>query len=69
VRILISIDGAGRGLAVRAENDRATRSDAHLAGTGRGLVDLRERIQTIGGQFSAGATAADGWPVETRLPG
>jgi signal transduction histidine kinase len=69
VRILISVDGAGRGLAVRVENDPAARNDAPLVGTGRGLVGLRERIQTLGGQFSAGATAADGWTVEARLPG
>jgi signal transduction histidine kinase len=69
VRILVSVDGAERGLAVRVENDGAAQSDAPLAGTGRGLVGLRERIQTLGGQFSAGATDMGGWAVEARLPG
>ncbi|MEP7091406.1 MAG: ATP-binding protein, partial [Nocardioidaceae bacterium] len=76
VRIVISVDGGGRGLAVRVENDRpgpsdptvAGRSHPPLAGTGRGLVGLRERIQRLGGRFSAGATAAGGWRVEARLP-
>lgn len=69
VRIVISVDEAGRGLAVRVENDCAARHDAPLAGTGRGLIGLRERISTLGGQFSAGATGVGGWRVEARLPG
>jgi signal transduction histidine kinase len=69
VRIVISVDEAGRGLAVRVENDRAAQIDSPLAGTGRGLIGLRERIQRLGGQFSAGATGVGGWAVEARLPG
>ena len=69
VRIVISVDEAGRGLAVRVENDRVAPNEAPLAGTGRGLVGLRERIQTLGGQFSAGTTGLGGWAVEARLPG
>ena len=68
VRIVISVDQAERGLAVRVENDRAAQNSAPLAGTGRGLVGLRERIQTLGGQFSAGTTGVGGWAVEARLP-
>jgi signal transduction histidine kinase len=70
VRIVISVDEAERGLAVRVENDRAGPHDAPpLAGTGHGLVGLRERTQTLGGQFNAGMTAVGGWAVEARLPG
>jgi signal transduction histidine kinase len=69
VRIVIRVDEAGRGLAVRVENDGVGAGDPSLAGTGRGLVGLRERIQTLGGQFSAGATGVGGWAVEARLPG
>src|SRR5262245_41704461 len=46
VRIVISIHEAERCLAVRVENDSAVYGDTTLAGTGRGLVGLRERIQT-----------------------
>jgi signal transduction histidine kinase len=57
---------------VKVENDRVAQHDAPLsgagAGTGHGLVGLRERIQTLGGQFSAGATSVGGWAVEARLP-
>ncbi|MEO7420898.1 MAG: histidine kinase [Ornithinibacter sp.] len=70
VRIVISVDeaSADRGLAVRVENDHAAQIGASLAGTGSGLVGLRERIQTLGGQFSAGKTGVGGWAVEVRLP-
>jgi signal transduction histidine kinase len=69
VRIAISVDEAGRGLDVRVENDRTVQQPAPLVGTGHGLIGLRERIQTLGGQFSATATAMGGWAVEARLPG
>ncbi|MEO6996785.1 MAG: histidine kinase [Terracoccus sp.] len=69
VRIVISVDEAERGVAVRVENDCAAPADTPLVGTGRGLVGLRERIQVLGGQFSAGKTGIGGWAVEARLPG
>ncbi len=69
VRIVISVDEAQHGLAIRVENDGVPQRDAPLSGTGRGLVGLRERVQTLGGQFSAGATGVGGWAVEARLPG
>lgn len=69
VRIAIDVDDAGRGLVVRVENDGVVPSEPPLAGTGRGLVGLRERIQTLGGQFTAGATGAGGWAVEAHLSG
>jgi signal transduction histidine kinase len=68
VRIAISVDDSARGLAVRVENDRAAPHEAQPAGTGRGLIGLRERVRTVGGQFSAGTTGRGGWAVEARLP-
>jgi signal transduction histidine kinase len=68
VRIDISLDETERSLAVRVENDNTVRRDTTLAGTGRGLVGLRERIQTLGGQLDAGRTHHGGWAVEARLP-
>lgn len=69
VRIVISVDQAERGLAVSVENDPGAPGDRSLAGTGRGLVGLRERIQNLGGQFSAGPTGRGGWAVRAELPG
>ena len=68
VRIVISVDETEHSLAVRVENDHTVHGDTTLAGTGRGLAGLRERIQTLGGQFDAGRTHHGGWAVEARLP-
>jgi signal transduction histidine kinase len=68
VRIVISVDDTQRRLAVRVENDSSGHADTSLAGTGRGLLGLRERIQTLGGQLDAGRTRHGGWAVEARLP-
>jgi signal transduction histidine kinase len=68
VRIVISVDDTQRRLAVRVENDSSGHADTSLAGTGRGLLGLRERIQTLGGQLDAGRTRHGAWAVEARLP-
>jgi signal transduction histidine kinase len=64
---VISVDDA-RSLTVRVENDRSAQNGVAISGTGHGLVGLRERVQTLGGQFSAGGSGAGGWAVEARLP-
>lgn len=68
VHIVISVDEPEGVLTIRVENGSAARPDAQLIGTGRGLAGLRERVQTLGGQFSAGQTRVSGWAVEARLP-
>ncbi|MFI5734396.1 sensor histidine kinase [Kribbella sp. NPDC051587] len=66
VRVLVN--GSGRDLTVSVENDHATREHPRLAGTGRGLVGLRERVQDLGGRLVAGPVAGGGWRVEATLP-
>jgi signal transduction histidine kinase len=53
---------------VRIDNDAADEQPPPWAGSGRGLKGLREHIQTIGGELTAGPTPADGWTVKTRIP-
>jgi signal transduction histidine kinase len=67
VRVLV--DGSGRALTVRVENDPSSQERPNLSGTGRGLIGLRERVQELGGQLLAGPTARGGWLVEATLPG
>jgi signal transduction histidine kinase len=66
VRVLVN--GSGRGLTVRVENDRSVQERPNLSGTGRGLVGLRERVQELGGQLLAGPAPQGGWLVEATLP-
>ncbi|MET7278781.1 histidine kinase [Kribbella sp. NPDC005582] len=67
VRVLVS--GSRRILTVTVENDRALGEPPRLAGTGHGLVGLRERVQELGGQLVAGPLADGGWRVAATLPG
>ena len=69
VSILISVDPTGRSLDVRVENAGATKPASAVAGTGRGLVGLRERIVALGGRLVAGPTGTGGWAVDAHLRG
>jgi signal transduction histidine kinase len=70
VRVLVRGSPGGRSLTVRVENGPAPAAGAaRLAGTGRGLIGLRERVLALGGSFSAGPSAAGGWCVDAHLRG
>src|SRR5580693_3846093 len=66
VRVLVN--GSGRDLTVRVENDGSVRERLNVSGTGHGLAGLRERVQALDGQLRAGPTAHGGWLVEATLP-
>jgi signal transduction histidine kinase len=67
VRVLVRGSDDGRALTVRVDNGAPPgAADTQLVGTGRGLRGLRERVQDVGGTFSAGRFA-DGWRVEASL--
>jgi signal transduction histidine kinase len=68
VRVLLRGEPGGRRLTVRVENDPApTGPPTGLAGSGRGLQGLRERVLATGGSFVAGPSDDGGWRVEARL--
>jgi signal transduction histidine kinase len=72
VRVLIRSEAGGRAVTVRVENDAATASQRsasapNIAGTGRGLIGLRERVLALGGTFTAGPAPSGGWAVEAQL--
>ncbi|MBM2614675.1 hypothetical protein JIG36_03785 [Actinoplanes sp. LDG1-06] len=71
VRVVVAGPVAGqlRSLTVRVENDPSGQARLDLGGTGRGLTGLRERVQELGGQLSAGPAAGGGWEVVAALPG
>lgn len=45
-----------------------TRRATAEAGTGTGLVGMRERVQALGGTLDAGATSRGGWLVRAIIP-
>ncbi|MFE2646661.1 sensor histidine kinase [Streptomyces nigra] len=55
ITVEVSTDGTG---------SRATA----VGGGGRGLAGLRERVDVLGGDFSAGAVAGGGFVVRARIP-
>jgi signal transduction histidine kinase len=54
VRVDITDDGTGTG--------------GPADGSGRGLIGIRERVQTCGGELRTGPVAPRGWAVSARLP-
>ncbi|MEV4669336.1 sensor histidine kinase [Microbacterium sp. LWO12-1.2] len=66
VDVAITEDDGGIGIAVRSVGG-ASLAAAEYAGGGWGLAMLRERVDALGGEFSAGPVAG-GWTVQARLP-
>ncbi|MEV6411878.1 histidine kinase [Kribbella sp. NPDC051718] len=66
VRVLVN--GSDRSLTVTVENGQATHDHPRLSGTGHGLIGLRERVQALGGQLTAGPVPGGGWQVKATLP-
>ena len=67
VVIDVSDDG-GRDHGPGLEASPARTGPAAVAGSGRGLLGLRERLSLYGGEFDAGPQPAGGWRVTARLP-
>jgi len=63
---------AARGeLTVEVTNDGSVVGDAphgRLSGPGRGLIGLRERVEALGGSFSAGPRPEGGFAVRAVIP-
>ncbi|RQX19254.1 two-component sensor histidine kinase [Micromonospora ureilytica] len=53
---------------VEISTDGSGSDSASPGGSGRGLAGLRERVTALGGDFSAGAQAGDGFLVRARIP-
>ncbi|HTI25753.1 MAG TPA: histidine kinase [Kutzneria sp.] len=59
-------DGAVR---VRVADDGTGQHSSPVGGSGGfGLVGMRERVELLGGSFSAGPTGGSGWTVVAELP-
>jgi signal transduction histidine kinase len=58
--ITIEVTDDGRGATARVAADRA--------GTGHGLIGLRERVALFGGELEVGPRPGSGFRVAARLP-
>ncbi|MEE1774407.1 sensor histidine kinase [Streptomyces sp. JV185] len=69
-RTRVSITSDGAHLTVLVVNDRAEQPDSPLetAGTGHGLVGMRERVRLTGGTLDTGPLPEGGFRVAARLP-
>lgn len=66
VDVVIAEDERGIGVTVRSRGG-ASLVVADYAGGGWGLAMLRERVDALGGEFSAGPVPG-GWTVQARIP-
>ena len=66
VHVDVSVDGRGDGVLIRITDD-GTGGDTERSG-GHGLVGMRERVELLGGTFSAGTRAEGGFEVRAELP-
>jgi len=60
ISVEVSTDGSG--------TDAGSPSARFPGRGGRGLVGLRERVDVLGGEFSAGARGDGGFLVRARIP-
>jgi signal transduction histidine kinase len=67
VRVGVSSDRSE--LHVWVHDDGTARRGAPVGGSGGyGLVGMRERVELLGGLFSAGPATGGGWLVEVAIP-
>jgi signal transduction histidine kinase len=55
-------------ISVTVGSDGSGSRSASPGGSGRGLAGLRERVEALGGQFTAGPRDGGGFVVEARIP-
>jgi signal transduction histidine kinase len=64
--LAVEVVDDGRGLAARSGNGGA--SDLRAAGSGHGLIGMRERVELWGGELSVGPAPGGGYRVKALLP-
>lgn len=66
--ITVSVRSSDGVVRVRVVDDGRVPGRPRSVGGGYGLVGMRERVQLLGGQFSAGRSADGGWQVAAEVP-
>ncbi|NGO44788.1 sensor histidine kinase [Streptomyces ureilyticus] len=67
-RTSVQVRHGEREITVEVSTDGSGSQAASPGGSGRGLAGLRERVDVLGGDFSAGRQTAGGFVVQARIP-
>jgi len=67
-RTSVQVRHGQREITVEVSTDGSGSRAGSPGGSGRGLAGLRERVDVLGGDFSAGARTAGGFVVRARIP-
>nr|WSW67123.1 histidine kinase [Streptomyces sp. NBC_00995] len=67
-RTRVHVRHGEREISVEVSTDRAGVRARVPGGSGRGLAGLRERVDILGGEFSAGPRSGGGFVVRARIP-
>nr|WP_233518075.1 histidine kinase [Streptomyces corynorhini] len=67
-RTSVRVRHSGTEITVEVGTDGSGARAGLVGGSGRGLAGLRERVDILGGDFSAGRDAAGGFVVQARIP-
>lgn len=67
-RTSVHVHHGEREITVKVSTDSAIDPGVSPGGSGRGLAGLRERVDVLGGDFSAGHDTSGGFHVHARIP-
>ena len=67
-RTVVSVRHGTGEITVEISTDGPRPRGASIGGSGRGLAGLRERVDVLGGEFSAGGEPGGGFVVRARIP-
>jgi signal transduction histidine kinase len=64
----VRVSYGDRDLTVQVDDDGRGPSTNAAAGSGKGIIGMRERVGAVGGELEAGPRAGGGFRVLARLP-
>ena len=68
-RTVVRVRRGAKEIEVEVGTDGAGSRNASPGGSGRGLAGLRERVEVLGGEFTAAPRPGGGFVVQARIPG